>query len=304
METRLSAETGDTLRRHRLPWWAKPLGLLVFAVVVWFGGGALLALARERWLHHIPALALREIPVARDGVITADEIRRLAGIELGCNILTVDPYAVRQRLLRHPRIEEARLELEFPSTLRISVRERVPVARVMLPPLGGTQSFLLVDDLGRVMAPFERGRAPVEIIQAEAALPMLAGITAVGIAPGHQMENPNVLAALRFLALFDAAPIAAEADVTSVDVAVPGLLTVLTSRGAQITLVPDRFEHQLQQWFGVHLRSLELRRAIGTLDLSVANNPPLRWIDFSPSTNEPPVRPVRPKRRPPQRRHV
>jgi hypothetical protein len=303
LDVRLGAETGAPPRRRRA-WWVRPVLLLVVALLLWFGGGALVELGRERWLHHIPALALREIPVTRDGVITEDEIRRLANVEAGRNILTLDPYSIRQRLLRHPRIEDARLELIFPGTMRITVRERVPVARIMLPPLAGTRTFLLVDDLGRVMAPFEKGRAPDEIILGEAALPMLAGITAVGLAPGHQMDNPNALAALRMLARFDISPMAAEADITSVDVAVPGLLTVLTTRGTQITLLPDQFERQLQQWFGVHLRSLELRRAIGTLDLSVANNPPLRWIDASSTTNEPPVRSTRPKRRPPQRRHA
>jgi hypothetical protein len=306
LDVRLNADAeADGPPRRRRVWWLKPALLLVLAGVAWLGGGALIREAKERWLHHIPSLALKDLPVARDGVITAAEIRRLAGIAVGRNILTVDPYSVRQQLLRHPRIEDARLELEFPDTLRITVRERVPVARLMLPPVAGKETYLLVDDLGHVMAPFEAGRAPAEVIEGEAMLPLLTGASAVGIAPGHTLPGGHTLAALRLLATFGEAAISTEADIAAVDVAVPGLLTVVTTRGAQITMTPGNFERQFQQWHGVQRRSAELRRAIGSLDLSVANHPPLRWVEpASSSTNEPPSRPVRPKRKPPQRRHA
>ncbi len=304
LDVRLNAETEGPPRRRRV-WWLKPLLLLVLAGTAWFGGSALIRIGKERWLHHIPSLALRELPVVRDGVITETEIRRLAGITVGRNILTVDPYSVRQQLLRHPRIDDARLELEFPDTLRLTVRERVPVARLMLPPVAGRENFLLVDDLGHVMAPFEKGRAPAEIIESEAVLPLLTGTSAVGVAPGHVLSGSLTLAALRLLTTFGEAPISAEAEIASVDVSTPGLLTAVTTHGAQVALLPGAFERQLQQWLGVHRRSAELRRAIGSLDLSVANHPPLHWVEMATSsTNEPPARPTRPKRKPPQRRHV
>lgn len=304
LDVRLNAETDGPPRRRRV-WWLKPALLLVLAGTAWFVGGELIQAGKERWLYHIPSLALRNLPVERDGVITAAEIRRLAGIAVGRNILTVDPYTVRQQLLRHPRIEDARLELEFPDTLRITVRERVPVARLMLPPVAGRETFLLVDDLGHVMAPFESGRAPAEIIEGEAALPLLTGTSALDVAPGHTLPGSLTLAALKLFATFGEAPISTEAEIASIDVSTPGLLTVVTTRGAQISLLPDGLERQLQQWLGVHRRSAELRKAIGSFDLTVANHPPLRWVEMaSSSTNEPPVRPSRPKRKPPQRRHV
>jgi hypothetical protein len=304
LDVRLNAEADGPPRRRRV-WWLKPALVLVLAGAAWFGGGALIQLGKERWLYHIPSLALRDLPVVRDGVITAGEIRRLAGINVGRNILTVDPYTVRQQLLRHPRIEDARLELEFPGTMRLTVRERVPVARLMLPSVGGRETYLLVDDLGHVMAPFETGRAPAEIIESEAALPLLTGTSAVGVAPGHTLQGPLTLAGLKLLATFGEAPISTETELASVDVSTAGLLSVVTTRGAQVALLPTGFERQLQQWLGVHRRSTELRRAISSLDLSVAHHPPLRWVELTASpTNEPPVRPTRPKRKPPQRRHA
>ncbi len=302
LDVRLNSDTPGTPRRRRI-WWLKPALVLGFAGAVWLGGGSLVQVVKERWLYHIPSLALRQLPVERDGVLTAPEIRRLAGIAPGRNILTVDPYHVRQQLLRHPRIEDARLALEFPDTLRITVRERVPVARLMLPSVGGVETFLLVDDLGHVMAPFEHGRAPAEVIEAEAGLPLLAGTTAAGVAPGHTLAGAHILAGLRMLAEFAEAPIATETEIAAVDVSAPGLLMVHTTRGAQITLTPGNLPEQFQQWLGVQRRSAELRRAIGSLDLSVAKHPPLRWVEMAnATTNEPPARPIRPKRKPASRR--
>jgi hypothetical protein len=304
LDVRLNADTEPAPRRRRV-WWLKPALLLVLAAGAWFGGGVAVQLCRERWLYHIPSLALKNLPVACDGVISAAEIRRLAGVTVERNVLTLDPYQVRQQLLRHPRIEDARLELEFPDTLRITVRERWPIARLMLPPVGGRETFLLVDETGRVMAPFEPGRAPVEVVQGEATLPLLTGIPVVGVAPGHALTGDQTLAGLRLLAAFSETPLAAEADLASVDVSTAGLLTVVTTRGAQITMTPGNFGRQFQQWQAVHRRSAELRRAIGSLDLSVANHPPLKWVELAAApTNEVPVRPLRPKRKSPVRRHA
>lgn len=304
LDVRLNADTESAPRRRRV-WWLKPALLLVLAAGAWFGGGAAVQLCRERWLYHIPSLALKNLPVSCDGVISASEIRRLAGVTVGRNVLTIDPYQVRQQLLRHPRIEDARLELEFPDTLRITVRERWPIARLMLPPVGGRETFLLVDETGRVMAPFEPGRAPAEAVQSEATLPLLTGIPVVGVAPGHALTGNQTLAGLRLLAAFSETPLAAEADLASVDVGAAGLLTVVTTRGAQITMTPGNFGRQFQQWQAVHRRSAELRRAIGSLDLSVVNHPPLKWVELAAApTNEVPARPLRPKRKSPVRRHA
>lgn len=289
--------------RRRRSWGWRLVVLAVLGCAAWFGGGALVDLARVNWVYKIEALALRQIPVECDGVVTADEIRRLAGVPLGRNVLTIDPYAVRQKLLRHPRIADARLEVEIPDTLRITVRERLPVARLMLPTVAGSQLFLLVDESGRVVAPFEPGRAPADIIESEAGLPVLAGVTSVGVAPGHTLRHPQSLAALQFLTQFERSPMAGVAAVASVDAGVPGLLHVLTLGGARITLLTGQFERQLLQWYAVHLKGAEIGRAIGTLDLSVAGNPPLRWVESPSPTNEAPVRPNRPPRRTP-RRHV
>ena len=302
----LAANTGS--RRASGRWWTGPLLFLILAGVLYLGGGWVVRLARERWLHRIDRLALRHIEVVRDGLLSEDEIRLLAGVEIGRNALTVDPYRVRERLRRHPRIEDAQIRIDFPDTLRISVRERVPVARLMLPRLGSAETFLLVDDLGSVFLPFNRGAVPADVIESEASLPTLLGVNAVGAVVGRPLSDPQVLAALRLLSTFDESPLVSLADIINVDVGTSPLLTLLTRGGSQITLAADReFGDQLWRWYSVHRHGLENGLMISSLDLSITNNPPLRWVEVSPATNSTPVlnptRDTRPKRKP-HRRHT
>lgn len=276
--------------------------LVLFAILSVIAIGLVHA-AREYWLYRIESLALKRIPVQRDGVLTEDEIRRLAGVKLGRNILTIDLFALRQRLARHPRIEDATARLEFPDTLTLSIRERTPIARVLLPPVGGVQAFYLLSESGHVLMPFEDGHAPREVIEAEANLPMITHVTLKDFSSGQAVKDELVLAALRLLASFDSSPMAGITDVVSVDVGVPSELTVLSNYGARVTFSTSDFERQLAEWRTVHDRALGLKRLIGSLDLSVRANPPLKWLEASVPPAEILPKTLRTKRKP-LRRHV
>jgi len=276
--------------------------LILTALIV--GGTWGMRLAQDRWLHRVERLGLKQILISREGLLRDDELRRLAGLEVGRNVLTVDLYQVRQRLLRHPRIEEARVEIEFPDVMRISVRERVPVARIVLPPLGSAQAYYLVDDLGAVFLPFRRGDVPPDVLDAEAALPNLVGVGLVGVVSGSQFKDERVLAALRWLAAFDRSPLITVANVLEVDVSDSGVLKLQTRGGSRITVGANRdFDHQLTEWFSVNQFGQRQGLAIAHLDLSVTNHPPLRWAEPGTVTPEP-VAPPRPLKRKPVRRHV
>lgn len=300
----LFADTGSSAgvstRRRGFGRWVRSMLLLATLAGVLVGVGHL---AREHWLYRIESLGLKRIPVQRDGVLTEDEIRRLAGVQLGRNILTVDLFALRQRLRRHPRIEDATARIEFPDTLRLSVRERTPVARVLLPPVAGVQAFYLLDETGHVLMPFEDGHAPREVIESEASLPMVTHVSIAGISSGQAVADLQVLAALRFLASFDSSPMAGVSEVISVDVGTPGVLIAFSNYGARVTLAPDDFERQTAEWRAIHDRAAGLNRLIGSLDLSVRSNPPLKWLEASAPAVETLPKTIRPKRKP-LRRHV
>ena len=144
---------------------ARRLALLGKAlVVVAFVAGALWA-GRQIVRHVIasPRFAVREIQVGASTHVSGDEIRQLAGVEVGDRLLAVDPDAVATRVTMHPWILSARVRRELPSTLVIEVTERQAVASALL------GALYLVDGTGH---PFKRATF------AEAdGLPVITGVT-------------------------------------------------------------------------------------------------------------------------------
>jgi cell division protein FtsQ len=286
--------------------WAGRLALTLVVLAALVGGGtALAALVRDQWLHRIPALALRNLVVSTDGVVSRPELLAVAGLKPGQNLLALDLPAVQARLLRHPRLAGAELHRELPDTLRLVVRERVPVARVRPASATGLDVWLLLDDTGHVMLPFPPGTAPAEIGQGEAALPVLQGVPPQAVAVGAAVADRQVLAALEFLARFDSSPLAALFEVLSVDVGRPGELLALTSQGSQVSLGlregPAGFGAQLARWQVVQQLGRQRGQVLATLDLSVTNHLPARWQSLTNAAPEA-AKPVRTKRRP-ARRH-
>jgi cell division septal protein FtsQ len=132
--------------------------------VVAFLAGA--ALAGRKVVAHViasPRFAVRDVEVGPSTRVSAEEIRALAGVQLGDRLLAVDPDAVAARLTTHPWILAARVRRELPSTLAIEVTERRAVASALL------GALYLLDAEGR---PFKRATF------AEAdGLPVITGVS-------------------------------------------------------------------------------------------------------------------------------
>ena len=306
LEARLRSAANTRRRRaglRLLPW----LGLLAFVL-----GGALFLfrVARNQWLYHVPALALKTLEVRRDGALSEAEILATANLKSGMNTLALDLPSLRQRLQRHPRIERAEIVRELPDTLRLNIHERFPVARVRPGNPNSTnqlETFLLVDENGFTLLPFRPGRAPADVLEAEAALPVLVGAAATNFIPGVAVQDSQTLAALRFLSAFENSIMGGLTQVLTLDVSAPGDITAVTSTGSRITFGrrdfdPD-FSLQISRWQAVHEEGAVRSRLIGTLDVSVSNNAPLRWQDLS--QGPPPAQvPPKNKRLKPVRRHA
>jgi cell division septal protein FtsQ len=142
----------------RLAVLGKALVVVAFAAVAVWGG-------RQVVRHVIasPRFAVRDVEVGPSTRVSADEIRALAGVQLGDRLLAVDPDAVAARLTTHPWILAARVRRELPSTLAIEVTERRAVASALL------GALYLLDAEGR---PFKRATF------AEAdGLPVMTGVS-------------------------------------------------------------------------------------------------------------------------------
>ena len=255
------------------------LGTVIGLYLLWRAG----AWALDQFVFKNDAFAIRELEIRTDGSIPLEHLRRWAGVKPGDNLLALDLNRVKSDLELSPLIQSVAVERVLPRTLKISVIEREPIARVKLlqfQPGGGIGlvSYYL-DDGGHVIQPTPARGDPIAP-RAEA-LPVLSGVGVSELNPGRPVTVPRISAALRLIAEFEGSPMAGMVDLQSVDVSGTDLLQVITGQGSQITFAPDRLEDQLRWWRLVYDYGRKRGKAIGTLDLSVTNNAPVLWSEAS-----------------------
>ena len=78
-------------------------------------------------LYFTPIMAARSIDVTGLGTLTQEEIEQAAAVQPGTPLLQIDTDAVAERVATIRRVASARVQREYPSTLRITVVERVPL---------------------------------------------------------------------------------------------------------------------------------------------------------------------------------
>jgi cell division protein FtsQ len=113
-----SADESKPLARGRV----RGLKVMVWAVVlvVLFVGLGLL-------LYFTPIMAARNVVITGVGAVTQEEVIAAAAVKDGTPLLQVNTDDVAERVATIRRVASARVQREYPSTLRITVVERIPV---------------------------------------------------------------------------------------------------------------------------------------------------------------------------------
>jgi cell division protein FtsQ len=78
-------------------------------------------------LYFTPVMAARETVISGLNTVSKEEVEQAAAIVPGTPLLQIDTDAVAERVATIRRVASARVQREYPSTLRITVAERVPV---------------------------------------------------------------------------------------------------------------------------------------------------------------------------------
>jgi cell division protein FtsQ len=78
-------------------------------------------------LYFTPVMAARDTVISGLNTVSKEEVEQAAAIVPGTPLLQIDTDAVAERVATIRRVASARVQREYPSTLRITVAERVPV---------------------------------------------------------------------------------------------------------------------------------------------------------------------------------
>lgn len=250
-------------------------------LIIWHGGAWIL----NRLVYENDAFAIRHIDIRSDGVIAPEQLRKWAGVNPKDNLLALDLVRVKRDLELVPMIESASVERVLPATLRVNVTEREPVAQVYTlrrkaDGVGYEPMVYQVDSAGFVMPPLDnRYRADSAASQPET-LPTITGVNAAELVPGRRVESAQLQAALKLLRQFDESPMVGLADIRYVDISGSEILRLGTNQGSEIIFGLNDLAWQLQRWRSIYDYSVKQGKAVATLDLSVTNNLPAKWVDL------------------------
>lgn len=78
-------------------------------------------------LYFTPAMSARSLIVVGTGAVTREEVLDAAQIRIGTPLLQIDTDAVADRVAGLRRVATARVQREYPSAVRITIAERIPV---------------------------------------------------------------------------------------------------------------------------------------------------------------------------------
>jgi cell division protein FtsQ len=96
-------------------------------VLLWSALLAVLAVALGLLLYFTPIMSARHIVITGLGAVSQQEVEQAAAVQPGTPLLQIDTDVVAERVAAIRRVASARVQREYPSTLRITVVERVPV---------------------------------------------------------------------------------------------------------------------------------------------------------------------------------
>ena len=133
-----------------------------------------------------PLFILRDIRVTGNNYLPKEEISKVAGIYLGEPLFQLETDTVTKRLLQDLRIEEATVRRSLPSSLDITIKERMPVATVAC-----DYGYLDIDRRGKVIDSYRTLK--------NMPIPMVTGIQVRDLYIGDDVDNEMVKSILYYL---------------------------------------------------------------------------------------------------------
>lgn len=96
-------------------------------VLMWMVLASVLAVGVGLLLYFTPIMSARETLVTGVATLTEDEVRQAAAVAPGTPLLQIDTDQVASRVASIRRVASARVQRQYPSTVLVTIEERVPL---------------------------------------------------------------------------------------------------------------------------------------------------------------------------------
>ncbi|MBR6905426.1 MAG: FtsQ-type POTRA domain-containing protein [Selenomonadaceae bacterium] len=171
-------------------------------------------------LVYSPIFVLRHVQVDGAVYLKKEELVRISGIYMGEPLFQLETDQVTKRLLQDLRIEEALVRRQLPSTLEITIKERMPVATVAC-----EYGYLDIDRQGKVIDSYRTLK--------NMPIPMITGVQVRDLYIGDDVEDEMVKKILSFLQQLDDASLN---QLSEIAITGPDYLVAYTTNSVQIRL--------------------------------------------------------------------
>ncbi len=203
---------------------------------------------------------VRQLDLASDGpTMTRKLILEFSGVRSGVNLFALDLREVCAKLEKAASVDDVEVERILPDTLKIRIRESIPVARIT-----GRKIPMALDRNAKILGPKSSSTG----------LPAINGIQQAGLTPGETIKDPRVTDALQLLARFDEPRMRRLCKIKSIDLHGPDTLLAELTSGIRCLIPREKIDRALLRLARIYpvIQRRDMDRMI--LDLSTENNIP------------------------------
>ena len=233
-----------------LLWKLLPVAVIT-GVLVYAGFSVKKGLCEDRWLR------VQEIRVVPPDVLSPESIRTLEEKILGKNILLLDLKKIAGTIELGPGAQSVRVVREMPTTIRIEIQKRRPIANVQLRPGG---PYAIVADDGFIIES-RPVLDPAWILVEDFSEPFKEPRI------GARLQNKGFAEALRFMKVFRSHELARRETVTRINLDPNGYVTIRLGEGPDFKLGRKASERITSLTNAIYLLKTEPRENIEYMDL-------------------------------------
>lgn len=208
-------------------------------------------LCADRWLR------VQSVQVLPPDALSPQSIRMLEDKILGKNILLIDLKRIARTIELGPGAQSVRVVRDMPTTIRVEIQKRQPVANVQLKPGG---PFAVVADDGFIIL-LRSDLDPALIYMEDFSEPFKEPRV------GERLQNKGFAEALRFMKLYRKHELARRETVTRISLDPNGYVTVRLGEGPDFKLGRKPSEVISALTNAVYLLKTEPRENVEYMDL-------------------------------------
>jgi len=243
--------------------------VLVVGTALHFG----ISFALNHVLYNNPHYVLSKIEIEPRDRFSERLIRQASGLEPGQNLWTLNLRQITHDLEKLPSVSSARVERHFPDKVTISIKERVPVVKIVALNIDlGTRELFYLDRQCVVLKPRSDEAVPL--------MPEIIGLSDAELEPGMKLDQPSLTRAMEILDAIEHSRLHTTIDIGTINLSDPLSITMVTRNDMSITFRLDCIDQQLARLLQIVEYPDFQMRQIRSVDLTPDINVPVTFADY------------------------